>query len=199
MELQDLEGGCLMNVAYIRVSTTDQNTGRQFESLKNCNIDRYFEEKLSGKDTNRPQLQEMLKFVREGDTVYIESISRLARNTLDFLRIVEHLTALKAELVSLKENIDTSTPSGRFMLSVFAALAQMERDTIKQRQREGIDLAKAENRYNGRPRIETSNEFPDIYARWKAGAFTAVEAMKLLGLKKNTFYNRVKEYEKRAK
>jgi DNA invertase Pin-like site-specific DNA recombinase len=119
-----------VNIAYVRVSSADQNTARQLEALKNYNIDKYYEEKISGKDTNRPMLKAMLEFAREGDTVYIESISRLARNTLDFLKIVEQLTEKGIKLISLKESIDTSTPQGKFMLSVFAALSQLERDTI---------------------------------------------------------------------
>lgn len=184
-----------MNIAYIRVSSIDQNTGRQHEALSKFTIDKVFEEKLSAKDTNRPELKALLSFVREGDTVYIESISRLARNTLDFLNIVEQLSSNNASLVSLKENIDTSTPQGKFMLSVFAALSQLERDTIRQRQREGIDLALKEGRAYGRPKVLPGTNFADVYKRWKSGEISAVQAMNLSGLKKNTFYNRVKDLE----
>lgn len=185
-----------MNIAYVRVSTQEQNTGRQLEALKNHNIDKTYEEKISGKDTNRPMLKAMLEFAREGDTVYIESISRLARNTLDFLKIVEQFTEKGIKLISLKESIDTSTPQGKFMLSVFAALSQLERDTIKQRQREGIDLALEQKRPYGRPKIEIDDKFRTIYRQWKDGKITAVEAMKLAGMKKNTFYNRADELRK---
>lgn len=185
-----------MNIAYVRVSTQEQNTGRQLEALKPFNIERIFEEKISGKDINRPQLKALQDFAREGDTIYIESISRLARNTLDFLNIVEQFTDKGVNLISLKESIDTSTPQGKFMLSVFAALSQLERDTIKQRQREGIALNRAQNKPYGRPKIEIDESFKSAYKRWKSDEITAVEAMKLTGLKKNTFYNRVKDYEK---
>lgn len=184
-----------MRVAYVRVSTNEQNSGRQLEALKPYSIERIYEEKISGKDINRPEFQKMISFVREGDVIYIESISRLARNTLDFLNTVEQLTAKGVNIVSLKETIDTSTPQGKFMLSVFAALSQLERDTIKQRQREGIDLALAEGRSYGRPKIEIDDKFISVYKQWKAGKLTAVEAMKATGLKKNTWYNRVKEHE----
>lgn len=184
-----------MNIAYVRVSTLEQNTGRQLEALKNHNIDKYYEEKISGKDTNRPMLKAMLEYAREGDTVYIESISRLARNTLDFLKIVEQFTEKGIKLISLKESIDTSTPQGQFMLSVFAALSQLERDTIKQRQREGIDIALEQKRPYGRPKIVIDDKFKEVYRQWKDGKITAVEAMKQAGMKKNTFYNRVKELE----
>lgn len=185
-----------MNIAYVRVSAQDQNTGRQLEALKNHNIDKFYEEKISGKDTNRPMLKAMLEFARECDTVYIESISRLARNTLDFLKIVEQLTEKGIKLISLKESIDTSTPQGKFMLSVFAALSQLERDTIKQRQREGIDLALQQKRPYGRPRVEIDDKFKAVYKQWRSGNITAVEAMKQLGMKKNTFYNRVQDLRK---
>ena len=185
-----------MNIAYVRVSTQDQNTGRQLEALKSCDIERIFEEKISGKNTNRPQLKAMLEFAREGDTVYVESISRLARSTKDFLNIVDDLTSRKISLISLKESIDTTTPQGKFMLSVFAALSELERETIKQKQAEGIALNRAQNKPYGRPKIEIDDSFDDVYKQWKQGEITAVKAMKETGLKKNTFYNRIKEYEK---
>ncbi len=184
-----------MRIGYIRVSSLDQNVVRQHEALKPLNIERIFEEKASGKNTNRPELKTMLDFAREGDTIYIESISRLARNTLDFLNIVEALKTKKVGLVSLKESIDTNTPQGQFMLSVFAALSQLERDTIKQRQREGIDIALNQGRPYGRPKICIDDKFVATYKRWRAREITAVEAMKTTGIKKNTWYNRAKEYE----
>ena len=119
----------MARIAYIRVSTKEQNTGRQYELLRERNIipDKIYEEKVSGKNIDRPELKAMLSYVREGDTVYIESISRLARNTRDFLNLVEYLQGKQVDLVSLKESIDTATPTGKFMLSVFAALYQLER------------------------------------------------------------------------
>lgn len=185
-----------MNIAYVRVSTQEQNTGRQLEALKQHNIEKIFEEKISGKNTNRPQLRAMMDFAREGDNIYIESISRLARSTRDFLNIVDELAAKEISLVSLKENIDTSSKEGKFMLTVFAALSELERDTIKQRQREGIALNRMQNKPYGRPKIEIDDTFKEVYKRWKAKEITAVKAMELSKLKKNTFYARVKDYEK---
>ena len=106
-----------MNVAYVRVSTVEQNEDRQLEALKKHNIDKWFTEKVSGKDTNRPELKAMLEYVREGDTIYIHDFSRLARSTKDLLDIVEELERKKVHLVSNKENINTSTPSGKLMLT----------------------------------------------------------------------------------
>lgn len=184
-----------MNVAYVRVSSTDQNTARQLEALRQYNLDRIYEEHISGKDKNRPQLQAMLADVGTGDTVYIESISRLARNTKDLLEIVESLTERGVDLVSLKEALDTSTPTGKFVLTMFGALAELERETIRQRQREGIDINRAQNKPYGRPRIAITQRFVDAHRRWRAGEITAREAMRLSKIKKSTFYNVVKEYE----
>lgn len=188
----------MANIAYVRVSTTDQNQGRQIALLNELGItfEKTFQESVSGKDIKgRPKLQKMLEFIREGDTVYIESISRLARNIMDLLKIVETFREKGVELVSLKEQIDTSTPQGKFLLSIFGAMAELERDTIKQRQKEGIDLALAEGRPYGRPNATISSTFPDNYKSWKAGKIKAVEFMKLENLKRTTFYKLVKQYE----
>ena len=189
----------MANICYIRVSTKEQNTGRQYACFtdKGIKIDKTYEEKISGKNRERPQLKAMLDYVREGDTVYIESISRLARNTVDFLNIVEELTQKKVNLISLKEQIDTTTPQGRFVLKIFASLSELERETIKQRQREGIDLCLAEHRPYGRPKVSISETFKEAYKEWKAGNMTAVQAMNKTGMKPNTWYRRVKEYEGR--
>ena len=138
----------MANIAYIRVSTKEQNTGRQHEDFtaKGIVLNKVFEEKLSGKNTDRPQLQAMLAYLREGDTLYVESFSRFARSARDFLNIVNTLNEKGVSFVSLKENIDTTTPNGKFMLTVFAGLYELERDNILERQREGIDLALKEGR-----------------------------------------------------
>lgn len=139
----------------------------------------------------------MLEFCREGDIIYVESISRIARNTLDLLNIVKKLEDKKVDFISLKENIDTTTPQGRFVLTIFGALAELEREQTLQRQREGIALAKAEGKYKGRQPIKINwSEFENLYRYWKEGKITAVTAMSQLGLKPNTFYRRVKKFEK---
>ena len=187
----------MANIGYIRVSTQHQNTGRQHEdfSAKGITIDKLYEEKISGKNTDRPQLKAVLQYVREGDTVYAESFSRLARSTRDLLEIVEDLTSKGVQFVSLKENVDTSTPQGKFMLTVFAGLAQLERDTILQRQREGIDLCLSEGRAYGRPTAKISDTFATHYQQWKAGKIKAVDFMKAENLPKSTFYKLVKRFE----
>lgn len=187
----------MANIGYIRVSTQHQNTGRQHEGFTthNISIDRVYEEKISGKNTDRPQLKAMLQYVREGDTVYVESFSRLARSARDFLNIIEELTSKGVQVVSLKEKLDTSTPQGKFMLTVFSAMSQLERESILQRQREGIDLCLAEGRSYGRPSAEISDTFATHYQQWKAGEIKAVDFMALENLPKSTFYKLVKRYE----
>lgn len=138
-----------MKVAYVRVSTVEQNEARQLEALEKHGIEKWYIEKVSGKDTNRPKLQELLDFVREGDTVYIHDFSRLARSTKDLLAIVEELTAKGVSLISNKENLDTSTPTGKLMLTMIAAINEFERQNLLERQREGIEIAKREGKFKG--------------------------------------------------
>jgi len=184
-----------MNIAYIRVSSKDQNVARQLEAMKDQNIDRYYEEKISGKDTNRDQLKAMLDFARDGDTIYVESFSRLARNMLDLLAIVDQLAKKNVGFVSLKEKIDATTSTGRLQLNLFGAIYQFERECSKERQREGIDIALAEGRPYGRPKVEINEKFMVAYKRWKLKEITAVAAMNMAGYTKSTWYNLVKEIE----
>lgn len=184
-----------MNIAYVRVSTVEQNEQRQLEGLKNYNIDKWFTEKVSAKDTNRPQLKAMIEFAREGDTIYIWDFSRLARSTKDLLDIVEELTNKGIHLKSVKENLDTSTPSGKLMLTMIGAINEFERANMLERQREGIAIAKADGKYKGRPSVTYPDNWKEVYDQWKVRKITAVKAMELTGLKKNSFYNLVKRYE----
>ena len=161
--------------------------------LKELKVDKIFTEKLSWKNTNRPELHRMLDYVREGDTLYIESISRLARSTKDLLSLVQVLQEKGVDLVSLKENIDTTTPQGRFILTIFGALSELERENILQRQREGIEIAKKNGKVLGRPIIEAPKDWDKVISLWKRGEITATESMKRLNLTKATFYRRVKQ------
>jgi DNA invertase Pin-like site-specific DNA recombinase len=159
-------------------------------------VEKTFIDKASGKNTERESFKTMMAFIREGDTVIVESISRIARNTRDLLTIVATLTEKGVEFVSLKESIDTTTPHGRFMLTVFGALAELERENILERQREGIEIAKAEGKYKGRKPVAIDEvKFRAVCARWRAGEITATAAMKEVGLKPNTFYRRAKELD----
>jgi len=188
----------MANIGYIRVSSADQNTDRQEIALKELNIDKYFIEKASGKNTDRAQLKKLMEYVREGDTIYIESISRLARSTKDLLSIVRQLTDKSVELVSLKENIDTTTPQGRFVLTIFGALSELERENILQRQKEGIAAARIKGKKFGRPVIEKPKEWDKVIALWQEKKITAVEAMRRLNLNRGTFYRRVNELVKKS-
>ncbi len=183
-----------MKVAYIRVSTAEQNTQRQIEGLKGYGIDRYFEEKVSGKNTQRPELQNMLNFVREGDEVYTLDFSRLARNTADLLKIVELLEDKGVRLVSHKENIDSSTPTGKLMLTFIAAINAFERENLLERQREGIAIAKAEGKYKGRKPIAVI-DFANIYDDYTTRKINKSEMAKKLKISRPTLNKLIKEYE----
>ena len=156
-----------MNIGYVRVSTVEQNEARQVEGLKKHEIEKWFIEKVSAKDTNRPQLEDMIEFAREGDTVYIHSLDRLARSTKDLLSIVEELQAKGIELVSNKENIDTSTATGKLMLTMIGAIAEFERANMLERQKEGIAIAKAEGKFKGRKAIGYPSNWEEVYKQWK--------------------------------
>jgi DNA invertase Pin-like site-specific DNA recombinase len=184
-----------MKTAYIRVSTVDQNDSRQIEAMKHLGIEKYFTEKVSAKDTNRPQLKEMFDYVREGDTIYIKDFSRLARSTKDLLDMVEYLNKKKVHLVSLKENIDSSTSTGMLMLTMIGAIYQFERANLLERQKEGIAIAKTKGTYKGRKKINYPAGWKETYDQWKHREITGAAAMKQLKLKRNTFYKLIKEFE----
>ncbi len=181
-----------MKIGYIRISTTDQNTARQEVLMKELGVEQVYIDRMSGKNTDRPELKRMMNYVREGDVVIVEAISRFARNTKDLLELGERLTEKRVEFVSKKEAIDTTTPTGKFMLTVFGAVAELEREYILQRQKEGIAVAKQNGVYKGRKPIEHPR-FNEIVSLWKGGDITAVEAMKRLDMKPSTFYRKVKE------
>ena len=182
----------MANVGYVRVSTVEQNEGRQVAALKPHSIDKWYIDKCSGKDTDRPQFKAMLDYIREGDTVFVEDFSRLSRSVADLLKILESCKHKKIRLVSLKENTDTSTPTGELFVTIVAAINQFERRNILERQAEGIALAKSKGVYKGRKRIQRPDNWSDVYARWKRREITGAQAMKELDLKRNTFYNFVK-------
>lgn len=181
-----------MKLGYIRVSTLDQNIDRQEVLMKDLGVDKIFIDRCSGKNTNRAQLQEMMQFARSGDVVIVESISRFARNTKDLLNLIDRLVNKDVQFVSKKEAIDTTTPTGRFMLTVFGAVSELEREYILQRQKEGIAIAKQKGKYKGRSRLDDSN-FDSIYKLWINKQISGVDARRKLGYSKSTFYRRVKE------
>ena len=174
-----------MKLAYIRVSTVDQNEARQVEALEKFGIDKWYTEKVSAKDTNRPQLQELLDFAREGDTIYVHDFSRLARSTADLLSLVERMQSKGITLISCKENIDTSTATGKLMLTMIGAINEFERANLLERQREGIAIAKREGKYRGRKPVSVDN-FDEQYARYQRRELNKTQLAKELGVSRPT-------------
>lgn len=192
----------MAHIAYIRVSTEDQNTARQREAFKDLRIDKYYEEKVSGKNIkDRPELQKMMEYVREGDTVIVESISRFGRSLIDLLNLIEQLNQKGVQFRSSKEgDIDTTTPTGKLVFSIFSSLAEFERETIKQRQAEGIAIAKANGKYKGRKIIEIDHtEFVNLYNRWQDKEITKEYMRKRLKVSLATLDRRIAEYRKSIK
>ncbi len=183
-----------MNLAYVRVSTVEQNEARQVEAMKPYHIEKWYIEKVSGKNTDRPKLQEMLEFCREGDIIHIHDFSRLARSTKDLLDIVETLNNKGVTLVSNKENIDTSTPTGKLMLTMIAAINEFERMNLLERQKEGIDIAKAEGKYKGRKPTEIT-DFEKHYDRYLNREISKTELARELGISRPTLYKVIEEYK----
>lgn len=185
-------------VGYVRVSTELQNLEQQKAILEKYGIERWYEEKMSAKDMNRPEFQKMMDWVREGDTIYIRDFSRLARSTKDLLNIVTELKEKRVMLYSAKENIDTRTAHGEMMLTILGAINQFERENLLERQREGIEIAKRKGKYKGRKEIQRPNNWEEVYKKWKQRDMTGKEAMEQLNLKRTTFYRLVKDYEETA-
>jgi len=183
-----------MKVGYVRISTKEQNTARQDVLMEGLGVEKVYTDKLSGKNTDRPELHKMMDFVREGDVVIVESFSRFARNTRDLLDLTAALAEKGVQFISKKESIDTSTPAGKFMLTVFAALAEFERETLRERQAEGIAVAKAEGRMTGRPK-KAPDTFEAVYQQVKAGGMSASQGARKLGIARSTWYRKAKEYE----
>lgn len=182
-----------MKVGYVRISTKEQNTARQDVLMAELGVEKVYTDKISGKNKERPELHKMMDFVREGDIVIVESFSRFARNIRDLLDLTDTLKAKGVKFISKKESIDTSKPAGEFMLAVFGALAELERKNILERQAEGIAIAKAEGRMNGRPK-KAVDTFEGVYLDVKAGKLSAAKAAKQLGISRSTWYRKVREY-----
>lgn len=174
----------MVRLGYRRVSTADQNLDNQ--QLKN--IDKMFEDKLSGRDTDRPGLKKLIEYAREGDTVVVHSIDRLARSTVDLIGIVQTLTDRGATVVFERENLrfsnSDSDPSAKLMLTVFAAIGTFERELMKQRQRAGIDKAKLEGKYQGRKRSVDWDEVREAVA----GGMSKAEAARVFGISRVQVY-----------
>ncbi len=182
-----------MQIAYIRVSTVEQNEQRQIEAMQKYGIEKWFTEKVSAKDTNRPKLQELLEFAREGDTIHIHDFSRLARSTKDLLDIVEQLNQKGVHLVSNKENIDTSTATGKLLLTMVGAINEFERVNLLERQREGIAIAKRNGKYKGGKRKTVTN-FAEHYSRYMSREISKSALARELNISRPTLDKLISEY-----
>lgn len=177
-------------LAYIRVSTREQNVARQKEALKKYGIDKWFIDKCSGKDTNRPKLQEMLEYMRDGDTIYIHEFSRLARSTQDLLNLVELFKDKGVVLISNKESLNTSTAEGKLMLTLIGAINEFERNIIRERQLEGIELAKERGDYKGgKPKVQIDEElFKKLLDKYQNHEINKSQFAEKLGVSRPTLY-----------
>lgn len=175
-------------IGYQRVSTVDQNTDRQLDGVE---LDKMFSDKASGKDTLRPQLAACLEYVREGDTLVVHSMDRLARNLEDLRRLVRELTHQGIKVEFVKENLifaGDDSPMNTLLLSMLGAVAEFERSMILERQREGIALARAAGKYRGRKAALTHGQADDLRARLAAGESVTLLA-KDFGISRQTVYN----------
>ena len=180
-------------IAYCRVSSVGQNETAQLEKLKEVGAYKIFVEKITAKDTNRPMLQSMLEYTRDGDSIYILDFSRIARSTKDLLELIENLTKRGVKLISLKEALDTGTDTGKLIVTIIGAINEFERANILERQRLGIQLAVKEGKFKGRQPVKKPEGWAEVYALYKTREITGTEAMRRLNLKRTTFYKFVGE------
>ena len=174
-------------IGYARVSTLDQNLERQLDLLRQYGVDHIFQEKMSGTKRDRPELNKMLSHVTVGDIIVVESLSRLGRSTKDLIELVELLGQKQVQLVSLKESIDTSTPTGKLLFTLMSAMAQFERDVIAERTQEGLKAARARGRKGGRPRCD-SRKLQQAMKLYDAGQYSVKEIEEMTSIKKATLY-----------
>lgn len=183
-----------MIVGYVRVSTVEQNEDRQLVTMKKYKVEKIFKEKVSAKDKNRNELNKMLDFVREGDTIVIHDFSRLARSTKDLLEIVEYLETKNVSLVSAKESIDSNTPTGKLMLTMIGAINEFERTNLLERQKEGIAIAKEQGKYKGRKEINIDSDvWNDLYKKYLNRQLNKTQLAKELNISRPTLDKLIKE------
>lgn len=182
-----------MKIGYARVSTQDQNLDRQLDALNKAGCERIFNEKMTGTKSARPELQMMLLTVRPGDTVIVESFSRLSRSTKDLLQMVEKLSNMGVHLISLKEDLDTTTATGKLMLTMLSALSQFERDLIAERTIDGLKAARARGRCGGRPKLGTDKDRKQAIAMYNANVMSNKEIATKFGVSLRTLSRWIKE------
>lgn len=177
----------MMIAAYARVSTADQNLDRQRDALEKYGIDKLYCEKISGTKKSRPELDRMLAELQEGDTIVIESLSRLGRSVKNLAELMEVLNSRNIRLVSLKETIDTTSSTGRLLFTILSSLAQFERDVLVERTQEGLKAARARGRYGGRPKTKES-AVKKAVALYDTGQYTLKEIQEMTGISASTIY-----------
>ena len=185
-----------MKIGYARVSTQDQNLDRQLDNLRAAGCERIFNEKMTGTKSDRPELKTMLLTLRSGDILVIDSFSRLSRSTKDLLDLVERLTRSGVHLVSLKENLDTTTATGKLMLTMLSALSQFERDLIAERTVDGLKAARARGRQGGRPRAGTDKDRTQAYAMYKANVMSCSEIAARFNVSLSTLNRWIREKQR---
>ena len=184
-----------MKIGYVRVSTEEQNEARQVEALNRLGVEKIFIEKRSGKNLDRPVLQEMLDFIREGDTVYVHDLSRISRSLTDLLNLVELLQKKKVHFISNKESVDTTSANGRLFLTIIGAINEFERANLLERQREGIAIAKREGKFKGRKQCRLDN-VAELYDMWIRRDKSKAEIARDYQISRPTLDRLFKEYEK---
>lgn len=184
-----------MILGYARVSTLDQKLDRQIDAIKKYGVEKIYNEKMSGTVKHRPELENLKEILRDGDIVVIESLNRLGRSSKDLLELLEFFMEKGVTLISLKESIDMSTPTGKLMISVLAALSQFERDTIVQRTNEGLVSARKRGIVGGRPKVD-SKTIEKALKLYDSKAYTIREICELAKISQGTLYNEIKKRKK---
>ena len=200
-EIRMIKGVINLKIGYIRVSSVDQNEERQRKALERYDIQRWYVDKKSGKDMDRPEFRKMMDYLREDseDIVYVTELSRLARSTMDLYKIMEIFDSKGIQLVSDKENIDTSSASGRAMFGFFAVMAQFERELLHERQAEGIAIAKAKGKHIGRPYKKYNKElFLSLYKQYQESKITITKIAEELQISRATVYRLVEQQKNKA-
>ena len=176
---------------YARVSTEQQSLDRQLDMLEKYGVDKIYNEKMTGTKRNRPELEKLMERLTEGDTVVVESLSRLGRSTKDLIWLMETFNSKGVNLVSLKESIDTTSSTGKLLFTLMSALAQFERDVLADRTREGLAAAKARGRKGGRPPAN-SESVKKAVKLYRTGEYTVREIYELTGVRKTTLYKNLR-------
>ena len=176
---------------YARVSTEQQNLDRQLDMLQKYGVDHIYNEKMTGTKRNRPELDKLLERLTEGDTVVVESLSRLGRSTKDLIWLMETFNTKGVNLISLKESIDTTTSTGKLLFTLMSAIAQFERDVIADRTREGLNSARARGRKGGRPRTDT-DKLRKAIKLYNTQQYSLAEIEDMTGVKRSTLYRGIR-------